>query len=215
MKHPSNPYRAIASRRPSNPPRPPMTRPRILAFAGSARAASLNRKLIAVVAEGARAAGADVTQIELRDFELPLYDGDLEDRDGLPANALKLKQLFREHDGVLIACPEYNSSITPLLKNAIDWVSRAAPDEKPLACYEGKVCGLVAASPGALGGLRGLVHVRMILGNLRMLMVPEQVALVQAHKAFDTAGQIVDEKQRAAVHNVGAAVARLAAKLRA
>jgi len=192
-----------------------MSKPRLLAFAGSARAASVNRKLIAVVAEGARAAGAEVTQIELGDYPLPIYDGELEARDGLPSNALKLKQLFREHDGVLIACPEYNSSITPLLKNTIDWVSRKAADEKPLACYEGKVCGLVAASPGALGGLRGLVTVRMILGNLRMLMVPEQVALVHADKAFDGAGQIVDEKQRAAVHNVGAAVARLCAKLKA
>ncbi len=189
-----------------------MPTPRLLAFAGSARSASLNKRLVPHLAAGAVAAGAQVTQIDLRDFELPLYDGDLEQR-GLPENVLKLKQLFKEHHGLLLACPEYNGSITPLLKNTIDWVSRPAPGEKPLECYEGKVAGLAAASPGALGGLRGLVHVRMILGGIKLLVVPEQAAVGQANKAFDERGELVDEKQRAAVHAVGAAVARLAARL--
>lgn len=188
---------------------------RILAFAGSARTASLNKRLAATVSEGARAAGAEVTLIDLRDYPLPLYDGDLEAASGLPKGALELKALFAAHRGLLLACPEYNSSITPLLKNTLDWLSRAAPGEKPLAAFEGKVAGLVAASPGALGGLRGLVHVRAILSNLRVLVVPEQVAVSNAAQAFDDAGHLRDDKQRAAVHAVGAAVARLCAKLEA
>lgn len=189
-----------------------MPAPKLLAFAGSARSASLNKRLVPLLAAGASSAGAQVTQIDLRDFELPLYDGDLEQR-GLPEKVLKLKQLFKEHHGLLLACPEYNSSITPLLKNTLDWVSRPAPGERALECYEGKVAGLAAASPGAIGGLRGLVHVRMILGTLKLLVVPEQAAVGQAHKAFDERGELVDEKQRAAVLAVGAAVARLTQKL--
>lgn len=192
-----------------------MSQPKLLAFSGSARSASLNKRLIAALAACARSAGAEVTLIDLRDFELPLYDGDLEQTAGLPANAMKLKALFTSHHGLLLACPEYNSSITPLLKNTIDWVSRPTPGEKALACYEGKVAGLVAASPGALGGLRGLVHVRMILTTLKMIVVPEQAAIGGANKAFDETGALVDEKQRASVHAVAAAVTRLASKLHA
>ena len=147
---------------------------RILAFAGSTRVDSFNKKLVKIAAAGAGKAGAEVALIDLRDFALPLYDGDLEDRDGLPANAKKLKQLFLAHDGLLLSCPEYNSGITPMLKNTIDWVSRAeTDDEKPLACYAGKVAGLMSASPGALGGLRGLVQVRAILGNIKVLVLPD------------------------------------------
>ncbi len=189
-----------------------MATPRLLAFAGSARAASLNKRLVPILAAGAGAAGADVTQIDLRDFELPLYDTDLEQR-GLPENVHKLKQLLKAHHGLLLACPEYNGSLTPLLKNTLDWVSRPAPGEKPLECYEGKVAGLAAASPGALGGLRGLIHVRMILTTLKLLVVPDQAAIGHAHKAFDERGELADEKQRASVHGVGAATARLAARL--
>ena len=190
-----------------------MSAARLLAFAGSARGGSFNKKLLAVAAQGARSAGAEVTLLDLRDLPLPLYDGDLEERDGLPANALELKRLFLAHQGLLLACPEYNSSITPLLKNTLDWVSRPADGEAPLACYAGKVAGLVAASPGGLGGLRGLVHVRAILSNINVLVVPEQVAVSKAHEAFDAQGALKDAKQRALVENVGAAVAKLCAKL--
>ena len=153
---------------------------RILAFAGSARRESVNRKLIAL------AAGmGDTTLIELGDYPLPLYNGDLEQDDGLPKNALRLKELFLGHDALLLACPEYNGSITPLLKNTIDWVSRPAPDEAPLACFKGKVAALLAASPGSLGGLRGLVHVRSILGGIGVLVLPDQLAVRKAHEGFD------------------------------
>jgi NAD(P)H-dependent FMN reductase len=189
-----------------------MTTPRILVFAGSARSASLNKRLAAVAARAVQAAGAQATLLDLRDYELPLYDGDLEQR-GLPPKLAELKALFKAHHGLLLACPEYNGSITPLLKNTLDWVSRPAPGEKPLECYEGKVAGLVAASPGALGGLRGLVHVRAILGGIRVLVVPEQAAIGGANKAFDEQGELVDEKQRASVSAVANAVVRLSAKL--
>jgi NAD(P)H-dependent FMN reductase len=189
-----------------------MTTPRILVFAGSARSASLNKRLAAVAARAVQAAGAQATLLDLRDYELPLYDGDLEQR-GLPPKLAELKALFKAHHGLLLACPEYNGSITPLLKNTLDWVSRPAPGEKPLECYEGKVAGLLAASAGALGGLRGLVHVRAILGGIRVLVVPEQAAIGGANKAFDEQGELVDEKQRASVSAVANAVVRLSAKL--
>jgi len=187
--------------------------PRILAFAGSARANSFNKKLVRIAAAGATKAGAQVTFLDFRELPLPLFDEDLEAQGPQP-NARKLKDLFLAHDGFLIACPEYNSSITPLLKNAIDWASRPAPNEAPLACFAGKVAGLVAASPGGLGGLRGLVHVRAILGNIGVLVVPEQHALAKAHEAFNDDGSLKDPKQQASVENVGARVATVLQKLK-
>lgn len=192
-----------------------MTQPsRILAFAGSARTGSYNKQLIRVAAEGARKAGAEVTLIDLRDYPVPLYDGDLEAASGIPDNAKTLKEMFKSHDGLLLSCPEYNSSITPLLKNVIDWVSRPEEGEPPLAAFEGKVAGLVSASPGRLGGLRGLVHVRDILGNIDVLVIPDQVAVGQAHEAFDENGNLKNEKQQASVEAVGRQVAELIGKLR-
>ncbi|MBX3468308.1 MAG: NAD(P)H-dependent oxidoreductase [Planctomycetes bacterium] len=190
-----------------------MTTPRILAFAGSTRAGSWNKKLAAIAAEGARAAGGEVTLIDLRDFPLPLYDGDLEEAEGLPEKAVELKRLFNEHHGLLLACPEYNSSITAVLKNAIDWVSRSAPGEPSLAAFTGKVAGLVSASPGQLGGLRGLVTVRSILSNIGVLVVPDQVAVGKAHEAFDEQGALKDARQAQRVQRVAAEVVRVAGRL--
>jgi chromate reductase, NAD(P)H dehydrogenase (quinone) len=187
-----------------------MIAPRILAFAGSARRASFNRLLIDVAARFAREAGAEVTLVDLRDFPMPLYDGDLEASSGIPEPALTLKALMREHHGFLIAAPEFNSSITPLLKNTIDWCSRRAGDEPALVCYTGKVAGLLAASPGALGGLRGLVTVRSILSNIGVVVVPQQFALSKANEAFDANGALKDDRQAAQVRDVASAVARLA-----
>jgi chromate reductase len=187
--------------------------PRILAFAGSSRRESFNKRLVPLLAAGARSAGAEVTELDLRDFPMPLYDGDLEKESGLPEHARRMRELFRAHHGLLLACPEYNSSITGLLKNTLDWVSRDEQGRGSIAPFEGKVAGLASASPGALGGLRGLVHVRAILGNLKVLVVPEQVAVPKAHEAFDESGSPKDAKQRAALENVGAAVARLVARL--
>jgi len=190
-----------------------MGAPRILAFAGSTRTASYNKQLVRVAVEGARKAGAEVTLIDLRDLPLPLFDEDLEQQGGLPENAKRFKQLLKDHQGLLIASPEYNSSISAVLKNAIDWASRAEPGEKPLQCFDGKVCGLMAASPGSLGGLRGLVTVRSILGNIRVLVLPDQIAVPAAHQAFDESGALVDAKRAAAVEALGGKVAAVIAKL--
>ncbi|GMW01840.1 MAG: hypothetical protein AMXMBFR84_29770 [Candidatus Hydrogenedentota bacterium] len=189
--------------------------PRILAFAGSARIESYNKKLIRVAVEGAQAAGGDVTLIDLRDYPLPLMDEDLEAREGLPENARTLKALFTAHQGLMISCPEYNSSITPLLKNTIDWVSRRGEGEQPLGCFEAKVAGLMSASPGALGGLRGLVVVRMLLGNIRVTVLPDQVAIGNAKDAFADNGALVDPKRDASIRNLGKAVVDAVRKLNA
>ncbi len=166
---------------------------KILAFAGSARTESWNKKLARAGAEYARDHGAEVTFIDLRDYTMPLYDGDLEAAQGIPEAAGRLRALMQEHDGLLLACPEYNSSITPLLKNTIDWVSRPADGVPSLVAFQGKVAALSSASPGGLGGMRGLVHVRSILGNIGVLVVPSQVAVPKAHEAFAADGSIADE----------------------
>lgn len=191
-----------------------MTKPRILAFGGSLRRDSFNQKLAAIAAEGARSTGAEVTLIALRDFPLPVFDQDLEEAQGMPEAAKKLKQLFREHHGLIISAPEYNSSITAALKNAIDWVSRAeTDDEPPLVAFTGKTAVLCAASPGALGGLRGLVTVRSILGNIGVTVLPDQMAVSKAHEAFKPDGSLADEKQAARVKKLGSQLAQHLAKL--
>src|SRR5215831_7730801 len=181
--------------------------PRILAFAGSLRRDSFNKKLVPIAARGARDAGAEVTRIDLRDFPLPLFDQDLEAEQGMPENGKKLKQLFIEHDGLLIASPEYNSSITAVLKNAIDWVSRPAPNEPSLVAFRGKVAILMSASPGALGGLRALVHVRSILGNLGVIVLPEQICVAKAREALGPDGSLVDAKQHEGIEGLGKTLA--------
>lgn len=165
---------------------------KILAFAGSTRRDSLNRRLVKFAADRVREAGSEVTLIDLRDFALPLYDGDLEDAEGAPANATKLYELMKLHGALLLSCPEYNSSISGVLKNAIDWVSRPRQGEPSLAAFSGKVAALLSASPGALGGLRGLSHVRSILSSIGVLVIPNQVSVPQAHKAFAEDGELID-----------------------
>jgi len=191
-----------------------MNQPKILAFAGSTRAGSFNKQLIKIAADGARSAGAHVTLIDLRDFAMPLYDGDLETESGLPENAKKFKNLLREHDGFLISSPEYNSSISAVLKNAIDWASRAeSDDEPPLVAFRGKVAALMSASPGGLGGLRGLVHLRSILGNIGIIVLPDQVSISSAHEAFDEAGKLKDARKAKQVADIGAGLSKVLAQL--
>jgi NAD(P)H-dependent FMN reductase len=114
-------------------------KPKILCFAGSLRRDSLNKKLVKIAMAAAQEKGADATFMDLKDLPMPVYDGDIEQAEGLPGNARKQKAIMKEHHAFLIACPEYNSSITGALKNAIDWASRPEGDEKPLACFTGKV----------------------------------------------------------------------------
>jgi NAD(P)H-dependent FMN reductase len=186
---------------------------RILAFAGSTREASFNKRLLAIAAAGARAAGASVTLIDLRDFSLPLYDGDLEAAEGPPAEATRLRGLMLGHGGFLIASPEYNSGMSGVLKNAFDWVSRPAGDEPKLAPFSGKVAAIMAASGGGLGGLRGLVHLRMILGNIGTIVLPGQLAVRNAADAFADDGSLKDAVQQAAAERLGENVADMLAKL--
>lgn len=168
--------------------------PKILVISGSARRDSVNLKLARVACRIGAELGANCELVDPREYVLPLYNGDLEESQGLPAAAVELKKAFGAVDGLLFCSPEYNSSITPLLKNLIDWVSRpAAGDEPPLSAYRGKVAGLVAASPGALGGLRGLVHLRSILGNIGVHVIPTQYALAGAYGKFDDHGALTDE----------------------
>ncbi|WP_265273949.1 NADPH-dependent FMN reductase [Nostoc sp. KVJ3] len=183
--------------------------PKILAFAGSTRIDSYNKKLVKIAADGAKAAGAEVTYIDLRDLPLPLFDEDLEAQEGLPANARTFKDFLISHQGLLIASPEYNSSLTAVLKNAIDWASRPAPNEAPLAAFAGKVASIMSASPGALGGLRGLVHLRSILGNIKVLVLPDQIAVPKAYEAFNADGTLKDPKQKESIEKLGNDLAKM------
>ena len=189
--------------------------PRILAFAGSTRKESFNKKLVKIAADAARAAGAQVTYLDLRDIPMPLYDGDLETEQGLPENTKKFKALLLAHDGLLISAPEYNSSISGVLKNTIDWASRPVPGEAPVDCFAGKVAVLMSASPGALGGLRGLVTVRALLSNMRVIVLPDQVAVPKAHEAFDADGKLKESKQQANIEALGRDLVGTVAKLKA
>lgn len=185
------------------------TAPRILAFSGSARRESLNRKLLTVVIDAVRAVGGEVTLLDLNEYALPLYHGDLEDAQGLPANAQKLIDLILSHDALLIASPEYNSQMTPLLKNTIDWCTRA--EENPL---RGKVAGVVSASPGAFGGIRSMTLARQLLTHLGCHVIPAQCVLPHADKAFDATGRLQDARTQKAVVAVATEIVRVAERLR-
>ncbi len=189
--------------------------PNIVVFAGSTRAASINKKLAAAAARAAEDAGAAVTRLDLRDLALPLYDGDLEAAEGLPVNAQAFKDALLAHDGMLIASPEYNGLISAVLKNAIDWASRPQPDEPPLVAFRGQVAGIMSASPGGLGGLRGLVHLRQLLTNIGVLVVPDQIAVAKAGQAFTEEGALADAAQQASVAAIAERVCRTIVKLSA
>ncbi len=186
---------------------------RILAFAGSTRRESWNKKLIRIAVQAAQTAGAEVSLVDLADYPMPLYDGDLENEKGIPENGMKFKRLMNDHDGFLISCPEYNSSNSGVIKNTIDWASRQAEGEKPLQCFKGKVVSLMSASPGRLGGLRGLVHVRAILSNVGCIVLPEQVAVPLASEAFTKGGQLEDETRNKQIVGLGVGLARMIAKI--
>jgi NAD(P)H-dependent FMN reductase len=176
---------------------------RILAFSGSGRKNSVNKKVVAIAAKGAQEAGAEVTIVNLEDFDLPIFNEDLEAEQGMPIEAQAFKELLISHDGFLISSPEYNSSYSSLFKNAIDWASRKTGDEAPLEAYQGKVAAIMAASPGGLGGMRVLVVLRMLLGNLGTMVLPNQKAVGGAFKLFDEQGEITDEKTEKGLKNLG------------
>jgi NAD(P)H-dependent FMN reductase len=164
---------------------------KLLIFAGSTRQHSFNRQLAANAATLARAAGADVTLLELATLDIPMYNADLEAQ-GTPPDVMRLKALLRAHPAWIICSPEYNGSYTALLKNALDWASSPVKGDPAWARgtepFEGKVVGLLSASPGGLGGLRSLSHLAPLLLNLQCWVAPQQFALANAGQAFDASG---------------------------
>jgi NAD(P)H-dependent FMN reductase len=184
---------------------------RILCFAGSARRDSLNKKLARAAATAVREAGADATFIDLVDYPLPIYDGDLEAEQGAPAAARELAGLVRSHHGLLIASPENNASVSSLLKNTIDWLSRI----KEVDVLGGQVAALAAASPGAFGGVRGLYHLRAMLNTLGCEVIATQLVLPRAHQAFDAEGRLADPRSREQLARLARRLMQTAAALAA
>jgi NAD(P)H-dependent FMN reductase len=175
---------------------------RILVIAGSTRTGALSKKLAGAAIRSVEQAGASATFVDLRDYPMPLYDGDLEAAGGLPEQAIRLRELMQQHDALLIATPEYNSSIPAVLKNALDWLSRPHAAEPGVSPYRNKVAGLLSSSPGALGGMRGLVHLRQILQNVGCLAISEQFALGNAGSAFAADGSLAEARQAEGVASV-------------
>ena len=168
---------------------------KLLFLSGSAREGSFNKRLARLGAEIANANGIQATFADLGDYPMPIYDGDIEAKDGPPENARKLKALMELHQGVFIASPEYNSSIPPLVKNALDWVSRVKVDgEIPNQVYKTRVFALGAASPGNFGGVRMTPHLRQVLElGLGALVLPDQILVPRANQAFDDHGHLADK----------------------
>ena len=168
--------------------------PKILVFAGSIRTGSFNARLAALAAKELARAEADVSLISLSDYPLPIYDGDLEAKSGPPEPAQKLKRAFCAHHGIFIASPEYNASLTPLLKNTIDWISRVREGKEPaLAAFRERVFALGAASNGTYGGMRSLIALRHVLElGCGALVIPEQIAVRGAAQAFDEMDELKD-----------------------
>jgi chromate reductase, NAD(P)H dehydrogenase (quinone) len=187
---------------------------RVLAFAGSTREGSFNQKLLDAAISAAREAGGEVTLVELKKLGLPLYDGDLEAKEGLPPAAKELKRMMIGHDAFLIASPEYNSAVSGVLKNAIDWASRPETNEPSLVAFTDKVAAIMSASPGALGGLRGLFALRQILTNINVLVLPDQIAIPRAREAFDDEGKLKDENQRRRVAEIASKLVSVTARLK-
>ncbi len=192
---------------------------RILVFAGSARRDSLNKKLARAGEAAIREAEGKPTFLDLDGYEMPVYHGDLEAERGMPENAQRVRELFMSHQGLLIASPENNQSLSSLLKNTLDWLSRGVGDGKApnsgLATYRGKVAGIMNATPGPYGGVRHLFHLRQVLSGLGVIVLPAQVQLARADHAFDASGKLTDEAAAKALKGLAASLVEVAAKLRA
>lgn len=187
---------------------------KILAFAGSTRKDSLNKKVIATASKFAENAGAQVTLIDLADYPLPIYDGDLETENGLPENGRKLKDLFVESDALLISTPEYNGSYSAVLKNLIDWMSRPTKDNPSENAFKNKVAGILSCSPGMLGGLNSLGMLRTTLNHLRVLVAPHQFAVSSGFDVFDSDGNITDSKKAEQIEAVCKALVEITQRLK-
>lgn len=173
---------------------------KILVLPGSNRSGSFNAALAAAAAVELAQQGADVTRISLIDYPLPIVDENLKNESGIPDNAMKLGRLIAANQGVFLCCPEYNTSIAPLLKNMIDWVSLIARDgDRPFKPWSGRYVALGSASDGRYAGARGLYHVRSVMMNVGTQVISEQCSIAGAADAFEADGRIKDERTRAAL----------------
>lgn len=186
---------------------------RLLVIPGSTRTDAFSKKLARAAGALATKNGIEATVVDLRDHAMPLYDGDLETASGLPEAAVRLREIVKQHAAVLFVTPEYNASLPAVLKNTIDWLSRPYGKEPGVSVWKGKVAGLLSSSPGALGGMRALVHLRQVLMNLGLLVVTEQFALGNAASAFAPDGGLVDAKSQSAVLAIAQRVVHVASRL--
>lgn len=187
--------------------------PKILAFAGSLRKASYNKRVAQIVAAGAGQAGAEVTYIELNDYPMPIYNADEQESNGFPETALGFQRLLSQHDGLIISSPEYNGSLPGGLKNAIDWASRASDEFRMGEVFTGKLAAITTASPGAFGGLRCLGHLRSVLSILQVHVLPMEIAVGGAHKLFaGDSEEMQDEKMRELLTGLGRSLADMLRK---
>lgn len=178
---------------------------KILALSGSTREESFNTRLLDIAVAGARSAGAEVTVVDLNDYDMPLFNQDLEYKEGAPDTVTHLKNLMIQHQGLLIASPEYNGFPSPLLKNMLDWMSRQQnAHEPPMFAYKGKIAAVMAASPGAGGGTRGLTMLRILLQNLGVMVLPQQITLGRAGQVFrEEDGRLHDDQLQLATESLG------------
>ena len=190
---------------------------RLLFFAGSAREASFNKKLALLGRHIAEANGIEAVFVDLKDYPMPIYNGDLEAAEGPPERARAFKALLGEYQGVFIASPEYNSSVTPLLKNTLDWVTRVrAKGDTGLEVFKSRVFAISSASPGYYGGMRSLLNLRQILAvGIGALVIPEQLALPRAMDAFEADGSLKDRSHQDMLKGVVEALAIAARKFAA
>lgn len=175
---------------------------KVLTFAGSAREGSANKKLAKLAAKTATELGADATFIDLKDYPIPLYNEDLETKNGMPENAKSIRQLMIGSQVIIIASPEYNASLTALLKNTLDWASRSEKGGSSREAFQGKKFVIMSASPGARGGARGLVHLRAVIENIGGTILPEQIVIPDAYNAFDEKGDLKDPKLAADLRKI-------------
>jgi chromate reductase, NAD(P)H dehydrogenase (quinone) len=192
-----------------------MTRPKILAFAGSLRKHSFNRRVLRAAVEGAQKAGAEVTSVDLRDYPMPVYNTDDHEAFGLDENALKFQSLIYRHEGLLIASPEHNGSFPAALKNVIEWASRPNDMYERGRVFPGKVACVMSASPGAFGGVRSLAHLRGVLTSVGVLVMPAEVSVPFVGDKFDGDDeQMKDERTRQALESLGASLVEILKKSR-
>ena len=182
-------------------------KPKILAFAGSLREHSFSKRVVKTAMKGAEDAGVEVTYVDLRDYPMPIYNEDDQKQNGIDPNALKLQRILAEHDGLLIASPEYNGSLSGALKNMIDWTSRQSDEYKMVEVFKGKWAAIMTESPGAFGGLRCLGHLRTVLSVMYVNVLPTEIAVGKVHEMFDGDGEEMrDEKMKSILENLGASL---------